>query len=781
MLASRKRSAVVGSIQSQGSRKRNRSRAALHRAVAEALECRQLLSVSGATVTGPSQVPENTSAVYQLSATDDTGNGTTWQQILPDGSYGGAFSVDEGQTYQYNYNAGDEGSDSLAFHVTDSPTGCCGSDQSDTPYDTSPQDIQITDSALTFQNATGASAVEGDGSSTIVIGTLIDPDPGASTDDYAGTQIQWGDGTAPSDAQFVPTDVDQQGNPITQGSAFLVEGQHAYAEAGTPTASTNIQDDGGQPASGSTQVAVTPVVPQVTICDNSDGSEDPDPSNPSAGTKPVALVVSRTPDADGNYSGSLVVNVAVTGGTAASSRYEAPPSSVTIPDGQASAEYDIKPIDDDIIQGDQTVDVTVEPSGSGSGGAAYLCDGSSGSETAEGTIHDNDFTISGETVTFANSQSINKDDGSGAYSSPQWVDGNADGVPDANAEAYDSTVGAPVSYVANGPDFPANITVHVEMQINAGPNATTLPPGNYTINGSDQGALGLTWEGEATANGTTLDADITSDQPLPSTIFNGDLKIQWTVTRSVEGLTDTEHGTESQDHLYVTGAAADGAFETVLDVGCRNANGISPTSQDDVLDSIYSDFETRAVYAADGTTALSFAHDNESGFTTASLVQNDRGRCGAWGHFLVDVLTAQGVPAQAVEITPILPWTDAATGLPATGGGIIVVDAPAQGSGDSVYHTGGGSNTISGHVFTGTEFNDHVMVETSLRPGWVYDPSYGTYETPQTIGGLAVSGEQMWEHDHLQGVFYTFDPAGGADAIVQSGYTKIGDWHPYTG
>src|SRR5258708_15628827 len=101
MFAWRKRSAVVAPIQSQGSRKRRRSRAAFHRAVAEAREGRQLLSVSSATIrSDPPSTYEGNSVTMTLPATTDpAGDNTVWAIDTHDGTpvksdtvYGGTGS-----------------------------------------------------------------------------------------------------------------------------------------------------------------------------------------------------------------------------------------------------------------------------------------------------------------------------------------------------------------------------------------------------------------------------------------------------------------------------------------------------------------------------------------------------------------------------------------------------------------------------------------------------------------------------------------------------------------
>jgi hypothetical protein len=269
----------------------------------------------------------------------------------------------------------------------------------------------------------------------------------------------------------------------------------------------------------------------------------------------------------------------------------------------------------------------------------------------------------------------------------------------------------------------------------------------------------------------SLTANIVSDKPIPNTIFNGDLKIAWTVTRTAPGVAQTEVAPGSFNHLYVQGGL--GNVETVLDVGCRSANGIDPANHLAVLDSIWGTFATNHVVAADGATVMRYFHDTPSGITTASLVNIKRGRCGAWGRFFVDVLAAQAVTAQAIEIVPPQSTVDLAA---ATGGAAVVFakDAPAQGDGPGPYHAGD-PYLVNG--IDSTAYDDHVVVETTVKTGYVFDPSYGIAEHDE-IWDQPLAARQVWEQRHLVAVGVVY-PLGVFTHVNHSGYGLLAGWRPY--
>jgi hypothetical protein len=229
------------------------------RTAVEALERRQMLTVFSPTVSGPTELTENTPADYQLTATDDSGNPTIWYQILPNDTLGGWVQVPCNGTGTWPYKAGDEGPDTLQFAVTDNAGSSGSGSDSQTQYTLSNQlNITIDDGQVTFQPAQSpVTATEGDGTTALYLGVVLDTDPLAQPDSDYDTQVTWSDGVQSSNPTFVGTTTDAYGNPVPSGtSAFKVYATRPFAEEGTVTANVAINDDGGNGDTGSISVNV---------------------------------------------------------------------------------------------------------------------------------------------------------------------------------------------------------------------------------------------------------------------------------------------------------------------------------------------------------------------------------------------------------------------------------------------------------------------------------------------------------------------------------------------
>src|SRR5215212_4818068 len=95
------------------------------------------------------------------------------------------------------------------------------------------------------------------------------------------------------------------------------------------------------------------------------------------------FVISRT----GNAQGDLTVNYSVGGTTTAGVDYSVPPGVIIIPSGQTSRTVKIPLIDDKLLEGEETVVLTITPN------VAYTL----GSSSASTTVRDDDLL----TVTIA--------------------------------------------------------------------------------------------------------------------------------------------------------------------------------------------------------------------------------------------------------------------------------------------------------------------------------------------------------------------------------------------
>src|SRR5207302_3370922 len=141
----------------------------------------------------------------------------------------GTFSVTGTHTYA------DEGAYTATAHIADDG----GSTASATDAAT------VHDAALTASNGAGFTATEGAGTGTVTVATFTDANPGASAADFAGTTIDWGDGTAATTATVT----------LSSGT-FSVTGTHTYAEEGSFMATASVVDDGGATASATDAATV---------------------------------------------------------------------------------------------------------------------------------------------------------------------------------------------------------------------------------------------------------------------------------------------------------------------------------------------------------------------------------------------------------------------------------------------------------------------------------------------------------------------------------------------
>lgn len=385
---------------------------------------------------------------------------------------------------------------------------------------------------------------------------------------------------------------------------------------------------------------------------------------------------------------------------------------------------------------------------------------------AVGHIQDNDYKIIEAAISF-NSQGIAKDDGSGNYTGPHWLDKNGDGDAEDEGESKN-----PTSHVRGTPTSESKVIATVDF------NTEGDLKGEYQIKGVGTGPGSPVFEGKATIEGSHLKATLTPTQKLPDLIDLSNLNIAWTITRKQDGMEWGKNYGQSSNRIYVTGAAAANAFETVLDVGCRNAAGLRPAeageldpgasgANQQVINAIWDEFADRSVKRVDGT-KLTFWGDVVKAIGIGSASQllaadHGHGSCGAWADLLVKTLQAQGISgayvanihADQAVVRPMLGNPN-----PPAGWGVGIIarinpNLPAQGNLNpkndfiAVFDPpGGNSEAIGAHVVvkvTGLNsiFSDKI----------IYDPSYG--EKYEGVASMA-EAEQAWEENALQGWQYRY-------------------------
>jgi len=210
----------------------------------------------------------------------------------------------------------------------------------------------------------------------------------------------------------------------------------------------------------------------------------------------------------------------------------------------------------------------------------------------------------------------------------------------------------------------------------------------------------------------------------------------------------------SKNQFYVTRAApaVTPLYHTVVHLGCSNADG--ETTEADIVDAVWALFSGRHVQRADGSSLSYYADYNTSNTTTATLLADGDGQCGAWAKLFMDSLKSNGITRNDNYV--IFRRTSLSEGL-------IVKNWTFTGSGTSgntgyPYYGIPDSNFIGGTAYNwkwtevhdnagisgqnvsnpASFFNNHQVI---LVDGTYYDPSYGiTYTTDADFQANAIDG-----------------------------------------
>lgn len=206
----------------------------------------------------------------------------------------------------------------------------------------------ITNTAPTLIVPGTRTVVAGQTLSITNIGQISDPgfrnsSATPATNETFTYSIDWGDG---SDDSTGTATIDQIGN-TTRPTLASFNGSHLYTSAGTYTVRVTARDDDGGTTNQSFSVNVQ-APPTIAISSNrSRVVED--------GSVTAVLTLRRS---GGDLSQPLTVNLSSSDSSEASVA-----SSTTFPAGQASITVPLIPVDDDLLDGDQAVTVTVSATG----------------------------------------------------------------------------------------------------------------------------------------------------------------------------------------------------------------------------------------------------------------------------------------------------------------------------------------------------------------------------------------------------------------------------------
>lgn len=255
-------------------------------------------------------------------------------------------------------------------------------------------------SADTFYDALGAADVA-DVAVTIMdddtAGVTVDPLNGLVTNEGGGTDTFTVvlDSEPTANVTITISSSNTAEGTVSLGTLTFTSGDYSTPQQITVTGVEDTELDGDQAytldiSTTSTDGNYNGLATQVSAINEDNDipvvsvtASDPNASEtgPDAGTFTISL------DRVNNTGSNFVVNFNLSGDSALEGTdYDAIGTSVSIPNGSSSASVTINPVDDEVVEGDETVDLTLQPN------TAYSVD-TSGNDTASLTIADNDTAI----------------------------------------------------------------------------------------------------------------------------------------------------------------------------------------------------------------------------------------------------------------------------------------------------------------------------------------------------------------------------------------------------
>ncbi|MBN2589595.1 MAG: hypothetical protein JXA96_07025 [Sedimentisphaerales bacterium] len=325
------------------------------------------------------------------------------------------------------------------------------------------------------------------------------------------------------------------------------------------------------------------------------------------------------------------------------------------------------------------------------------------------------------TGTSSNMHTVYKNNMTGSYSAPHWLDNEPDGNPER--------------------EYPISFERDTTMKVSTAKWYVNLPNGtNVKIKGEGPDGMNFPDTSATVSSNQITISDVTCTNPFPETVcFYNPMEINWKF--SIDGGSTWLDAGTSENQTYIT---LDGPNTTLLHdlvhLSCKSADG--QTTQAGCVNAIWNDINDCNVCRIDGT-KLTYWGSPYTSTNTQQLLVNGYGDCEAWSHFFIDMLKVQGIGgATMVEVQEssdptniwllIKNWTF-------TGDGVLSPDDFAYVIGVDVSDATGveGQGDIDDPP---SKFQAHCIVKYS---GKYYDPSYG--KGPY-------DNQPAWENDSLAGL-----------------------------
>ena len=382
-------------------------------------------------------------------------------------------------------------------------------------------------------------------------------------------------------------------------------------------------------------------------------------------------------------------------------------------------------------------------------------------------------------VSFGGNIQILRDNGV-KYTGVSWQDNDLDGSSDLSNENADSSKKyQPVAYCSTATmsatavfklNYKDSVGKYVNYDVEAAVKKLRFTP--YSFGTLDN------WSNPVNFN--MSGTEVTAAKPLRDKAevgYHNCYELAWEVGFGEAGTPDSNLSWErcyTEHELYLTWRQAPPQktevtfYETVLHIGCTNANGKSDDQQ--IVSSIWGAFSQRNMTRKGSIVTLTYYGDAALGINyninsqgTKNLFRHDSGRCGDWSKFFIDIVKAQEISScEEIVIRP------------KKSNGLLVKnwifpqnqDYPTFLYPYRMANVRRGTGIPGQGLFTpkAAWFDNHALVKYGST---VYDPSYGlTYAAgPSFLNDIEIAA--------LDG--YTVEIMNGGDIISLAGLIHVDD------
>lgn len=243
-------------------------------------------------------------------------------------------------------------------------------------------------------------------------------------------------------------------------------------------------------------------------------------------------------------------------------------------------------------------------------------------------------TVAIKTVTYSGGLTIQKDDGSGAYGTPQWSTTNTVNFPVAYVSGKKATAAATFSLTCSA--APAYVYIK-----GVGPESIEFPSTKINItSGSSPYSISY----PATAASKAFETGVVRFFKPFSVIWQVSFD-DGTTWRDIGGTANTLYVTQNTPMAEFSNTDANFKwFHTVLDISCRNAN--KKSTETDIIASVWSEFTDHIVLNYNGDSLFYYKTMNTPYVTLASLLKYKNAECYTFAQLFLSLIKIQGIDKQ---------------------------------------------------------------------------------------------------------------------------------------